>query len=81
MYDFIHSKLWNPGYRERIPVSKRWAQTIVTVEPLLDWMLDIVQFFVTMTMRFQFILPQLLGQLAIDLPYGWMKIEENRFAN
>jgi hypothetical protein len=34
-----------------------------------------------MTMRFQFILPQLLGQLAIDLPYGWMKIEENRFLN
>ena len=81
MYDFIHSKLWNPAYRERIPVSKRWAQTIVTVEPLLDWMLDIVQLFVTMTMRFQFILPQLLGQLAIDLPYGWMKIEENRFVN
>ena len=80
MYDFIHSKLWNPAYRERIPVSKRWAQTIVTVEPLLDWMLNIVQFFVTMTMRFQFILPQLLGQIVIDVPYGLMKIDENKFA-
>lgn len=79
MYDFIHSKLWNPAYRERISVSKRWAQTIVTVEPLLDWMLNIVQFFVTMTMRFQFILPQLLGQIVIDVPYGLMKIEENKF--
>ena len=79
MYDFIHSKLWNPAYRERIPVSKRWAQTIVTVEPLLEWMLSIVQFFITMTMRFQFILPQLLGQIVIDVPYGLMKIEENKF--
>jgi hypothetical protein len=79
MFDFIHSKLWNPAYRQRIPVSKRWAQTIVTVEPLLDWMLDIVQFFITMTMRFQFILPQLLGQIIVDLPYGLMKIEENQF--
>jgi phage-related protein len=81
MYDFIHSKLWNPAYRERIPVSKRWAQIIVTVEPLLDWMLDVVQFFVTMTMRFQFILPQLLGQVLVDLPYGLMKIDENRFTS
>jgi hypothetical protein len=51
----------------------------VTVEPLLDWMLSIVQFFITMTMRFQFILPQLLGQIVIDVPYGLMKIEENKF--
>ena len=79
MFDFIHSKLWNPAYRQRILVSKRWAQTIVTVEPLMDWILDIVQFFVTMTMRFQFILPQLLGQIIVDLPYGLMKIEENKF--
>ena len=75
MFDFIHSKLWNPAYQKRIPVSKRWAQTIVTVEPLLDWMLDIMQFFITMTMRVQFILPQLLGQIIVDLPYGLMKIE------
>ena len=79
MFDFIHSKLWNPAYRQRILVSKRWAQTIVTVEPLLDWMLDIVQFFITMTMRFQFILPQLLGHLVIDVPYALMKIEEKKF--
>ena len=81
MYDFIHSRLWNPAYNERIPVSKRWAKIIVTVEPVLDWMLDIVQFFVTMTMRFQFILPQLLGQIIVDVPYGLMKIEENKFAS
>lgn len=80
MYDFIHSKLWNPAYKERIPMSKRWAKTIVTVEPLLDWMLDIVQFFITMTMRFQFILPQLLGQIVVDTPYALMKIEEKKFS-
>jgi hypothetical protein len=79
MYDFIHSKLWNPAYKERIPVTKGWAKIIVTVEPLLNWMLDIVQFFVTMTMRFQFIVPQLLGQIIVDLPYGLMKIEEKKF--
>lgn len=79
MYDFIHSKLWNPAYKERIPVTKGWAKTIVIAEPLLDWMLGIVQFFITMTMRFQFILPQLLGQLIVDVPYALMKIEEKKF--
>jgi hypothetical protein len=44
-------------------------------------MLDIVQFFVTMTMRFQFILPQLLGQIVIDVPYGLMKIDEKKFTS
>jgi hypothetical protein len=79
MYDFIHSKLWNPAYKERIPVTKGWAKTIVIAEPLLDWILGIVQFFVTMTMRFQFILPQLLGQLIVDVPYALLKIEEKKF--
>ena len=81
MYDFIHSKLWNPAYKERILVSKGWAKTIVVAEPLLDWMLGIVQFFITMTMRFQFILPQLLGQIIVDVPYALMKIEEKKFAS
>jgi hypothetical protein len=79
MYDFIHSKLWNPAYKERIPVTKGWAKTIVIAEPLLDWILGIVQFFITMTMRFQFILPQLLGQLIVDVPYALLKIEEKKF--
>ncbi len=79
MYDFIHSKLWNPAYKERIPITKWWAKTIVIAEPLLDWMLSIIQFFITLTMRFQFILPQLLGQLLVDVPYALMKIDEKKF--
>lgn len=79
MYDFIHSKLWNPAYKERIPITKSWATTIVIAEPLLDWMLSIVQFFITMTMRFQFILPQLIGQLLVDVPYSLMKVNQKKY--
>ena len=79
MFDFIHSKLWNPAYKETIPISKTWASVIVTMEPLLYWFLSIVQFFITLTMQLQFIIPQFIGQLIIDIPYGLMKIGEKKF--
>jgi hypothetical protein len=79
MFDFIHSKLWNPAYKETIGISKIWATTIVTMEPLLYWFLSIVQFFITLTMKLQFIIPQFLGQLVIDVPYALMKIGEKKF--
>lgn len=79
MFDFIHSKLWNPVYTEKIQISKIRALLIVTIEPLLYWFLTIVQFFITSTMKLQFILPQFLGQFIIDVPYGLMKISEKTF--
>ena len=79
MFDFIHSKLWNPAYKEKIQISKTWAALIVTIEPLFYWFLTIVQFFITLTMKLQFILPQFLGQFIIQLPYGLMKITEKTF--
>jgi len=79
MFDFIHSKLWNPAYKEKIKISKTWASLIVSLEPLLYWFLSIVQFFITLTMKLQFIIPQFLGQVIIDIPYGLMKISEKTF--
>jgi len=81
MFDFIHSKLWNPAYKEKVPISKTWAQVIVTAEPLLYWFLSIVEFFITLTMKLQFIIPQFLGQACTGIPYGLMKINEKEFTN
>jgi hypothetical protein len=80
MFDFIHSKLWNPAYKEKIEISKPWASLIVSIEPLLYWFLSIVQFFITLTMKLQFIIPQFIGQVIIDIPYGLMKISEKKFS-
>lgn len=79
MYDFIHSKLWNPAYKERIPISKTWAQVIVSVEPLLYWLLNIIEFFVSLTMQLQFLIPQFLGQCITGIPYGLMKVNEKSY--
>lgn len=81
MFDFIHSKLWNPAYKEKIKITKWWATLIVTIEPLLYWFLGIVQFFITLTMKLQFIIPQFLGQCVTDIPYGLMKINEKKFSD
>lgn len=35
MFDFIHSKLWNPAFKERLGISKWFASLIVIIEPLL----------------------------------------------
>ena len=79
MFDFIHSKLWNPAYKEKINISKTWATLICCIEPIVYWLLMIVQFFITLTKKLQFILPELLGHLVIDIPYAFVKISEKKF--
>lgn len=79
MFDFIHSKLWNPAYHKTIDISRGWASLIVTVEPLMYWLLNIIQFFTVLTMKFQFLVPQLLGQMVIGVPYGLFKISQKSF--
>jgi len=79
MFDFIHSKIWNPAYKEKIEMSKTLAYLIVSLEPLLFWILNILQLFINFTMKLQFILPQFLGAVIVDVPYAMMKVGENKF--
>jgi len=81
MYDFIHSKIWNPAYTETLDMSKGLAYLIVSLEPLLFWILNTLQFFINFTMRLQFILPQFLGAVIVDIPYAIMKVGENKFSS
>ena len=45
-YDFIHSYVWNPAYTKKINMSKNWTSIIVTLEPLLYWILNVLNFFI-----------------------------------
>jgi hypothetical protein len=76
---FVNAKVRNPAYTKRLDVSKHWTKLMIATEPFLDWTMSIVQLFVTMTMQFQFLVPQLLGKLVVALPYGFSTIEENKF--
>ena len=65
MYDLFIQNM-ESLYKEKIGISKLWATIIVIIEPLLYWFLTIVQFFITLTVRLQFLIPQFIGTLIID---------------
>ena len=76
MFNFIYLKMWNPAYKTKINMTKTWAQIITTIEPLLIWILRIIQFFCSMTMQLQFLIPQFLGHALTSVPYGLLKVDE-----
>jgi hypothetical protein len=80
-YDFIHSFIWNPAYKEKIKISKWWTMLIVSVEPLLFWILQTLNFFVNLTMELQYILPKFLGNVLIDIPYGIYKVNQKKYVS
>jgi hypothetical protein len=80
-YDFIHSFIWNPAYKDKIKISKWWTSLIVSVEPLLFWVLKTLNFFVNLTMELQYIIPKFLGNVIINVPYGLYKVNQNRFVS
>ena len=80
-YDFIHSYIWNPAYTKKIQLSKKWAQLIVGVEPILQWILTVLNFFINLTMELQYIIPKLLGEIAIQIPYAFYKVGQKTFTS
>ena len=76
MFNFIYLKLWNPAYKKKINLTKTWAQIIASTEPLLSWILAIIQFFCSMTMQLQYLMPQFLGQALMSIPYTLLKVDE-----
>lgn len=77
--DFIHSYLWNPAYTKTIKISKTWTQLIVTLEPILYWVLSTLNFFINLTFELQFLIPKLLGGALIDVPYGLYKSSQKKY--
>ena len=78
-FDFIHSYIWNPAYKEKINISKSWTTAIVAIEPILYWILNILNFFITLTMELQYIIPKFLGDIVINIPYGIYKVNQKEY--
>jgi hypothetical protein len=74
----IHSYIWNRALTT-IPYSKTWTYAIVLMEPFFYQILSIIQFFTSLTMQFQFIIPQFLGGLIAELPFTLRRLGEKRF--
>jgi hypothetical protein len=78
MDNFIHMYAWNPAVKV-IPASKFWSYLTVIISPFLDQALTIVQFFVTLTMQLQFLIPQFIGQFIVYTPYDIYRLTKKKF--
>jgi len=77
--EFISSRFVNPSHKERLDVTKDMMKFIIAVNPIAQWILQIIVFFVTMTMQLQFVLPQLLASMFVLYTYHMQKYAENTY--
>jgi len=77
--DKIHSLLWNPAYKKNMPLTRTLMGVILIGEPFLYWVLGIINFFITLTLELQYILPKFIGTIIIEIPYGLYKANQKKY--
>ncbi len=72
-YKNISMYVMNPA-ANFVPYSKLLSHLILTLNPIINIILYVINFFATATFQIQFILPQLLGSYIVNLPFviGWL---------
>ena len=79
MANNIHSYVYNRAIK-KVPYSRFWIYLVNILEPFFYQILQIVQFFTTLTMQLQFILPQFLGSLLADMPFTLKRLGEKTYS-
>jgi hypothetical protein len=79
MQNNIHSYVYNRAITS-VPYSRFWIYLINIMEPFFYQILEIIQLFTTLTMQFQFILPQFIGSLVADMPFTLQRLGEKKYA-
>lgn len=69
----LQSYAFNPAVKI-IPFSKFWTYFVLLVDPLISIMLYVIRFHATATLQLQYIIPQILGSILINLPFilNWL---------
>jgi hypothetical protein len=78
MSNNIHSYIWNRALKS-VPYSRTWTYIVLIMEPFFYQILSVIQFFTSLTMQLQFIIPQFVGSLIADLPFTLHRLGEKRF--
>ncbi len=77
---FVSGILLNPAYKDIIKTSEFWSKIIVSVDPIITWIMNSFQIFITLTMQLQFMIPQLLGHIAVAIPSNLKSVSMKRFS-
>jgi hypothetical protein len=79
MANNIHGYVWNRALKDPIPYSKTWTYIILLTEPFIYQALMIIQFFTTLAMQLQFIIPEFLGTMLGETPLMIMRLNTLKF--
>lgn len=78
MTNNLHSYIWNRAV-PKVPFSKKWTYIVILAEPFILEVLQITQFFTTLTMQLQFIIPQFVGATLIEIPFTIQRLREKEY--
>ena len=78
MTNNLHSYIWNRAIT-KVPFSKKWTYIVIMIEPFIMQVLSITQFFTNLTMQLQFIIPQFIGSLIIEVPFTIERLREKEY--
>ena len=76
---FVSQVLINPAYKGVIQHSKTWSIILGVADPIVNAIMTAINFFVTLTMEFQFIFFQLLGTISVSIPSNVYSILQKKF--
>lgn len=76
---YVNRVLLNPAYKDPINHSKYWSYVLGIADPLVNAIMAAINFFVTLTMEFQFIFFQLLGTTVVSIPLNISEISKKTF--
>lgn len=78
---YLNNVLLNPAYKGTIRHSKFWSNILGIADPIINAIMAAINFFVTLTMEFQFIFFQLLGTISISIPSNLYTISKKKFTS
>jgi hypothetical protein len=76
---YVNNVLLNPAYTSKIKHSRYWSNILGIADPVINAIMAAINFFVTLTMEFQFIFFQLLGTIAVSIPSNLYTISKKTF--
>lgn len=76
---YVNWVLLNPAYKDPIKHSKFWSRILVSFDPIITTIMTALQFFVTLTMELQYIIPQMVGSLIVTIPINLSSLKKKSF--
>lgn len=68
MGENLHSYIWNRAITN-VPFSKFWTYLIFLIDPLIQLILTVIDFYSLSTFQIQYLLPRFIGAYIVDLPW------------